>query len=194
KRIGRRVPGMWKIAYPPRNDSKQPDRSVHPRNRFHHNRPRPGGNIVLDQVAEQYAELHHRQNGQEVVDRLSETDDWLGIAHLVRKWPSPGHDDQRHAALAERLNPAEQCGIGKCAAAKFDDGEAHLAPASRSLRTRSISTPTLPGAISSFSTRTTTRSTRGSDRTWVATFSASVSARSTWPRATIVRIPSMMMS
>src|SRR5690606_7199891 len=152
------------------------------------------GKKAIVQVTKHQTKLLHGKNRHGVGRRIGKADACLRIAHLVRKRPTARNDDQRHGCLRQGLDPAEKRVIGNRAAAKFDDGEPHRAPASRSVRTRSISTPTLPGAISSFSTRTTTRSTRGSDKTWVATFSARVSARSTWPRATMVRIPSMMMS
>ena len=50
---------------------------------------------------------------------------------------------------------------------------------------RTISTPTAPGSLSSFSMVTLTAAARGWARQWLATSSAKVSTRLIWPRAMI---------
>src|SRR5690606_36357031 len=167
-------------------------------------------------IEDDMAELVHGEDRHGVRGGVGKTETPLLVAHLICEGAAAWHDDQRQAGPRQRGRPhAHLLVIGR-AAAELDDGCLHRVspfwprPASASCvfsgcgtgfgigfslaRLRSISTPTPPAPSSSFSTRTVTRTTRGSSSTCAATCSASVSLSSTWPRAMMARMPSMMMS
>ena len=107
------------------------------------------------------AELRHGEERQLVRRAVVEADTVLLAAHAIGERSAARHDHGTAAAFAEHRGDLGKLRRAGKAPADLDDRDAHEAW-SETARCITSSTPAPPGPSSSFSTRTVTRSARGS--------------------------------
>src|SRR5581483_10114500 len=146
---------------------------------------------ALAQARDRPGELVHGEKRHAVGRTVAEAEACLAGAHFVGKRPAARNDDNGRARIHNRLEPRSKVGRADDAAAELDyerpagavaggGGEASADGAAAhfaSSLVRTISTPTAPGSLSSFSIITRTDAARGCARQRSAIRSASVSTR-----------------
>src|SRR6476469_9584993 len=154
--------------------------------------------------------LVHGEQRHAVRGAIAKTELRLCNANLVGQRPSPRHDHNGALARRDDIEPGRQLAGAHHAATELhhnrtglrrnagltDSARQGLAAHSRQLRLRqrTISTPTAPGSLSSFSIFTLTEAARGWARQRVAISSAKVSTRLMWSCARMSLMVAIIMS
>ena len=164
---------------------------------------------ALAQSGHRPSQLIHGEQRHAMGRPVAEPKLALAGAHLVGESPSSRHHHDGTRRLRDGIEPGGELGRAHHAAAKLDHDRRcpdrngrnvgrHAQGSARHGQTlpleRTISTPTAPGSLSSFSIMTVTRAARGWARQCCAIRSAKVSTKLMWPRATMSLMPLTMVS